>query len=229
MNYFIFIKDDIEYDSRDFGIGCGGFPDIVIPQKRITIESLPGRNGSLTSTDDCYDSYSKNIECYMKDDVYKDLSWLSGRGKLILSNELEREYDVVLKNNIELTQIANYWRNFILKFEVQPFKKSRLKTSLTYTEKTFSFEVGGNVYAFPTIYVTGEGNINITINGDTFMIKDLKSTIMIDSELEIAIENKLNALPKTNGEFPKLKPGLNNFIIVGNISKIKIEYKDTYL
>lgn len=229
MNYFLFIKNGITYDSRDYGIGCGGFPDIVIPRKRITVESLPGRSGSLTTTDDCYDSYTKNLECYMEDNVYKDLSWLSGSGKLVLSNELEREYDVTLKNNIELTQIASYWRNFILKFEVQPFKKSRNKHSLIYEDKDFSFNIDGNTRALPKIYVTGTGNIDLTINDKTFKIKDLETTIMIDSELQVVLEGVENALFKTNGEFPELKPGLNNFHIVGNLSSIKIDYQGTYL
>jgi phage-related protein len=217
------------YDSRDYGIGCGGFPDIVIPRKRITIESLPGRSGSLTSTDDCYDSYTKAIECYMEDDVYKDLSWLSGSGKLVLSNELEREYDVTLKNNIELSQIATYWRNFILNFEVQPFKKSRDKKTLIYRDKEFMFRIGGNARTLPIIYLTGTGDIDLTINGKTFKIKNLKTTIMIDSELQVVMEGEENALPKTNGDFPELIPGLNKFQITGNLLNIKIKYQETYL
>lgn len=229
MNYFLFIKNGIIYDSRDYGIGCGGFPDIVIPRKRITIESLPGRNGSLTSTDDCYDSYTKSLECYMEDDVYKDLSWLSGSGKLVLSNELNREYDVTLKNNIELTQIATYWRNFILKFEVQPFKKARDKHTLIYKDKEFLFRIGGNARTLPIIYVTGTGDIDLIINEKTFKIKNLKTTIMIDSELQVAMEDNENALFKTNGDFPELKPGLNKIHIIGNLLNIKIKYQETYL
>ena len=165
----------------------------------------------------------------MEDDVYKDLSWLSGSGKLILSNELEREYDVTLKNNIELTQIATYWRNFILKFEVQPFKKSRDKHTLIYKEKSFSFRIGGNARALPIIYVTGSGDIDLTINGKTFKIKSLNTTIMLDSELQVAMEDQQNALPRTNGDFPELNPGLNTFQITGELVSIKIKYQETYL
>lgn len=229
MNYFIFIKNGKYYDSRDYEIGCGGFPPIVIPKERTTIESVPGRDGSLVSTDHCYDSYTKNIECYMPDDVYKDLSWLSGSGKLILSNELNRIYDVRLKNNIELEQIAIYWRNFILKFEVQPFKKGCENHILNHEEKDFSFEIGGNTRSLPTISVTGTGNIDITVNEETFKIINLETTIVIDSELQVAFENQINALPKMNGEFPKLQPGINTFHIVGDLSNIIIEYQDTYL
>lgn len=229
MNYFIFIKDGIIYDSRDYGIGCGGFPNIVIPKKRITVESLPGRSGSLTSTDDCYDSYTKSVECYMQDNVYADLSWLSGSGKLILSNELEREYDVTLKNNIELSQIATYWRNFVLKFEVQPFKKGRTKYTKVYKDKEILFRIGGNARALPIIYVTGTGNIDLIINGRTFKIKDLKNTMMIDSELQVVLEDDENSLYKTNGDFPILDAGLNKIQIIGDILNIKIKYQETYL
>ena len=229
MNYFIFIKDGVTYDSRDYGIGCGGFPPIVIPKKRITVESLSGRNGSLTTTDDCYDSYTKNVECYMEDDVYKDLTWLSGSGKLVLSNELNREYDVTLRNNIELEQIATYWRNFILKFEVQPFKKGRNKHMIEKETNDFTFEVGGNAKALPLIYITGTGDIDVTINEKIFKIQNLNSTIFIDSELQVALEDEQNALNKTNGEFPTLNPGINTVHILGNLTQIKIVYQDTYL
>lgn len=229
MNYFIFIKDGITYDSREYGIGCGGFPSIVIPRKRTTIESLPGRNGSLMSTDDCYDSYTKNIECYMEDDVYVDLSWINGSGKLILSNELEREYDVTLKNNIELAQIATYWRNFILKFEVQPFKKGRTKFSKVYTDKEFSFSVGGNTRSLPKIYVTGLGDIDLIINDKSFKIKNLEDTLIIDTELQVVFEKGENALYKTNGDFPILNAGINRVEIIGEMTNIKLEYQETYL
>ena len=229
MNYFIFIKNGVSYDSRDYGIGCGGFPPIVIPQKRINIETIEGRNGSLISTDDCYDSYTKSIECYKEDDVYADLSWLNGSGKLILSNELERQYDVTIKNNIELSQIATYYRNFYINFEVQPFKTSVNETNLTFTETDFEFNVGGNTKSYPIMLITGTGDIDITVNDSTFKIMDLESTILIDSQLQIAQENNQNALPKMNGEFPVLIPNTNTVHIVGNLTSIEIKYRNTYL
>jgi len=229
MNYFIFIKDGVEHDSRDYGIGCGGFPDIVIPQKRITIESLPGRSGSLITTDNCYDSYTKELECYIEDDVKIDLTWLSGKGKLVLSNELDREYDVILKNNIDLTQIATYWRNFILRFEVQPFKKSRKEFVKSYEDKEFNFNIGGNADTLPLILITGTGNIDLIVNGQTFKIKELNNTMLIDSELQVVIEGVENALYKTNGDFPKLKPGNNEVQIIGNLTNIEFKFKETYL
>lgn len=231
MNYFIFIKDGVEYDSRDYGIGCGGFPEIVKPIKRVTKETLDGRSGSLIVSDNCYDSYQKNIECYMRDDVYKDLSWLDGSGQMILSNELNRVYDVTITNNIELSQIANYWRNFFIRLEVQPFKKGRENHSIIKTEKNFSFNVGGNAVALPKISISGVGTINLLINENAFIINDLESEkpITIDSELEIVQTNKMNTLNKTNGDFPKLLPGENIVEIIGDLSEISINYKDTYL
>ncbi len=229
MNYFIFKKNGNIYDSRDYGIGCGGFPPIVIPQKRCTFETIPGRDGTLTSTDDCYDSYPKTIECYMEDDVYKDLSWLSGRGKLVLSNELEREYDVTIKNNIELEQIATYWRNFLINFEVQPYKKSPIQKDLLFNTKIFDFEIGGDARCKPLISVKGSGEIIITINGSSFKIKNLENTILIDSELEVVQKNSQNASSDTTGEFPILYPGNNNVVIVGNLEKIEFIFQETYL
>lgn len=229
MNYFLFIKDGKTYDSRNYEIGCGGFPPIVIPTKRLTVETIPGRDGTLTSTDDCYDSYTKTIECYMQDDVYADLSWLNGSGKLILSNELEREYDVTLKNNIELTQIASYWRNFLLNFEVQPFKKGRNTLTKTFSDKIFNLTTHGNARTLPIITITGSGDIDIIINSRTFKVKNLSSPMIIDCELQVVIENDENALYKTNGDFPKLDPGLNEVQLIGNLSNIKFEYQETYL
>lgn len=228
-NYFIFKKGNIAYDSRDYDIVCGSFPAIVIPNKRLTFEEISGRDGSLIYSDDCYSSYTKTIECAIDFNTDIDLTWLSGRGKLILSNEPQKEYDVILKNNIELTQIANYYQNFLLKFEVQPFKKSVTVYDLNYDENEFEFEIGGNARSLPIINLTGTGDIDLTVNDQTFKIKDLQSTIMIDSELEIAIENGENALPKTIGNFPRLKAGINNFIIIGELSEINIKYQETYL
>ena len=91
------------------------------------------------------------------------------------------------------------------------------------------FRIGGNARALPIIYLTGTGDIDLTINGKTFKIKNLKTTIMIDSELQVVMEGEENALPKTNGDFPELIPGLNKFQITGNLLNIKIKYQETYL
>lgn len=228
-NYFIFIKDGIEYDSRDYDIVVGDLPPIVVPNKRITFEEIPGRDGSLMYSDECYSSYSKTIECAIEFSENTDLTWLIGRGKLILSNEPNREYDVILKNNIELTQIAIYYQNFLLKFEVQPFKKNIEEHILTFTENTFNFNISGNARSLPTIKISGEGDLTLTVNSSSFLIKELESELMIDSELEVVVENGQNSSSKTNGIFPRLKPGLNTFSIVGDMTSIEITYKDTYL
>ena len=81
----------------------------------------------------------------------------------------------------------------------------------------------------PIIYVTGTGNIDLIINGRTFKIKDLKNTMMIDSELQVVLEDDENSLYKTNGDFPILDAGLNKIQIIGDILNIKIKYQETYL
>lgn len=218
--YFIFNN----IDSRNMGIGIGCLPPVVIPKKRNTSIVIEGRNGSLNETDNCYDSYLWNIECYMNDGKLENLAtWLQGTGTLILSDRPDKIFYVKITNQIDLEQIATYWRNFTINFEVQPFNESVTEYEQTITQNG-TFEVGGTVESQPIIEIVGTGDLSITLNNNTFHLYSIDGTVVIDSKLKMTIEDSTTVV-KTNGHYPILKVGENTINIIGTYTSFKIKYR----
>ncbi len=227
-NYFIY--NDI--DSRDFGIKCGTFDNFTFPKKRIDTITIEGRNGTLHETDNCYDSYDRSIECYFSksENIPLIAKWLQGSGKLRLSNNLNKVFDVTINNNIDLTSVAEYWYNFILKFEVQPINESYQEYEITNIEN--EFDIKGTIEASPILELTGEGDYQIQINNKNIYIYNLEGTIVIDTKMMIATIDNVNASNKIGGDdLSQIKLNLvNNNITINNpYESFKIKYREANL
>ncbi|MDD4794985.1 MAG: phage tail family protein [Bacilli bacterium] len=228
-NYF-YIND---VDSRTVGVKCGTFPPIIFPKKRIETIIIEGRDGTLHQTDNCYDSYVWSIECYSEDiDIEKIELFLRNAKTLRLSSNPEKVYDITIKNQIDLNIIAEYWRNFIITFEIQPIVKSLTEQIVDIEETSIEIVVGGTFETKPTIELTGSGDFTISINSNNIIIGNLnEETIVIDTDLRLAVIDNVNAMNKINANFNniKLKVGINTIAIVGEYENFKIKYKRCYL
>jgi len=228
-NYF-FIND---VDSRTVGVKCGTFPPIVIPKKRTNSIVIDGRHGNLTETDNCYESYIWTLECYSEDKNIEQIEMFFRDAKTLrLSNNPEKVYFVRIKNQIDLSIIAEYWRNFTVVFEVQPIIKSYTIYEENVIDGNHSFTVGGTFETKPIIELEGTGNFIITINNQNIIINDLENEkIIIDTDLKIAMIDNANASLKTNVNYDniKLNIGINNISVIGEYDSLKIKYRRCYL
>ncbi len=87
--------------SDEFGIVCDPQTRILIPAKRRTIVTIPGRSGYYINSDGTYDARVETFHCYFKkpdnvplaDQARKIAYWLSADGLLAFDNEPDKYYD----------------------------------------------------------------------------------------------------------------------------------------
>lgn len=234
MAYFIFNG----IDSRDNKVGVKALPPRVKPKERVDIIQVPGRNGFLSQSDGTYDSLSLIVECWLKKDadVHEVSNWLKGSGKLVLSDDLDKEYDVYIVNAIPFERVFRHWKNFVIQFEAQPFAKGTVTEEITITAPDTSEEatVGGNMHTKPVITINGTGDFTITVNDTSIALTGVDEAIVIDNEMMNCTENggTVNANSKMTGNFVELVPGENTISITvddGAFTELKFEYQETWI
>ena len=81
---------------------------------------------------------------------------------------------------------------------------------------------------YPYIKITGSGEIDLTINGNTMIIKP-DEYVELDCELQIAYKGEKSENDKIYGAFFSLVPGRNTISIFGEYSELEIKYRKMYL
>lgn len=228
MAYFIY--NDI--DSRSMGVILKALPPITRPNRRTEQITIPGRNGTLTVDEGAYDAISISLECYLKAgyDPRKVTRWLEESGEITFSDEKDKFYKARIVNTIPLTRIFKLTREFIIQLELQPFAYSKEKFVKKYKEGVVHTlvidEANANMYPYIKLYGTGE--IDLTINGNTMIIKP-DEYIELNCELQIAYKGEKSENDKVYGAFFSLIPGRNTISIFGEYTELEIEYRKMYL
>ncbi|MDZ5038418.1 hypothetical protein GNF66_14965 [Clostridium perfringens] len=91
------------------------------------------------------------------------------------------------------------------------------------------FMYNSDVPTYPVININGNGNIRITINGETMNIDNVVDKVTIDSKL-MQVRNKDGASKdnETNGNFPYFDYGINTVELSGNITNAEIKFTTNY-
>lgn len=226
--FFIFNNTN----SKDMGIIVNKLPPISKAERNYEEIEIPGRNGTLYIDKESYKSFSYSITCTLmpNSDIRNIAKWLNGSGKLTISIETDKYYDVIIKNQIDFEQVYRVCNEFVVNFEVQPIAHSikekeiniSNQTAITITESTYDI--------YPYIKVAGSGNITLMINNKSVILKNIIDYIELDCGLEEAYKNSLNCNNLIECEdFPKLSSGENNISWIGNVSNIQIKYREAFL
>ena len=227
--FFIFNK----VSSKEKGILVNNLPPISKPEKNYEEVEIPGRNGKLYIDNNCYNTFLYTITCtLMPGSNIREISrWLNGSGKLILSTELDKEYEVIIKDQIDYEQTYRICNSFQVNFEVQPIANGTTTKILNITNNNSKITIKESTYYIkPYIKITGSGNITLTINNSNINLKNIEEYIELDCELEEGFKENLNCNNKIECEdFPLLIPGENNISWIGNVSNIQIKYKEAFL
>lgn len=230
MGVPFFIFNNI--NSKDKGILVNNLPPISKAERKYEELEIPGRNGKLYIDENCYDTFVYTITCtLMPDSNIREISkWLNGTGKLILCTELDKIYDVLIKDQIDYEQTYRICNRFEVNFEVQPVAKSVLEKEINLNKES-SLIIKESTYQIkPYIKVSGNGNITLTINNNSINLKNIEDYIELDCELEEAFKNNENCNSKVECEdFPILFPGENVISWTGNISNLHIKYKEAFI
>ena len=223
MSYFIF--DGVS--SENFkNIIVESLPPIVKPPKRYELQEVDG--SSKIGVDILgYGTYEKTINLGFSDhDVYNIMDWLDGKGKLILSNELDKYYNAFVLEQIDYERILRFGRTAVT-FLVQPYKYA------TGEEETTSRVLinQGHTDCLPLITIFGSGKVGVLVNGTKQCDITIDGYVALDGEEEEAYKDNLNNRRNRVmvGDFPVFKPGENTISFTGNVTNVKTLVRSRWL
>lgn len=230
-NYFTFNG----YRSTDFELFIEHYPDQPKPAKKISKESIPGRNGDLVLDDGGYENVTVKYQCYFRGNPERAAEiaeWLYSGGANYL--RLEDTYNpgyfrkAIFSGPMDIANHFNCKGRVTLEFDCLP------ELWLTSGEEEIVIDVGAaNSFAAtivnptrfpsrPVIRLMGDNGTSLTVEGTgTFAamtITDLDEYIDIDCEMENCYKGATlcnsNVIMATT-EFPRLGPGENTITVVG--------------
>ena len=227
-NYFTFGQ----YDSRDFGIYISGSGIYNSPKRVYNTYTVPGRNGDLIGKSDRLENVSLTYPAFSYANFDQNIAAL--RSALLSTMGYARLWDSYHPDEFRMGYFTGPLTvkardqldagEYDLKFDCKP---QRFLISGE-TVKTFTSSSGTitNPTLFgsrPLIRVTGYGTL--TIGSDVITIAQAYAYVDIDSEIQDCYHGTDNAngqVTLQQNDFPELKPGTNNIVYSGSITKVEI-------
>ncbi|MCQ6527845.1 phage tail domain-containing protein [Bacillus mycoides] len=224
---------DIGIDNQlasDYGICMVERPVIPTAEQEVEHIEVPDRHGSLTKKGAFKDVPLKIKFNLLEEENIKPLirrmkAWLMNGKTLYFTDD-----DVYRKiKHVEIGDIANEieeYGEFEVDFTLDPFE---------YTEDVnVMLNAPGSIYnpgtmeSAPKLWIVGNGTVRITINDVSFQIKDVKGSVVIDSEVFEAYTDTLPMNDKMIGDFPEFQLGENKIDWSGAIQFISIRPRWRY-
>ena len=212
----------------DYGILVLNHPAISRPKERVTTQTVPGRNGTLTITEgDCvYDEFIASCECIAPNpaSIPAFSAWLHGPGIVIFGNQPTGYYHARVNNQIDFETVlrGRPHQKFTVNFRCQPFLYLLNSSDIVLTAPGQVVNLG-TVFAEPVITMEGSGDIDLSVGDVTLGIAGLKSAITIDVPQRLAYREGVNLTGSLTGdEWPTLPVGTTTVSWLGNVSHVTI-------
>ena len=212
-------------DSRTMGVWVSELPPPTRATERTEEVEVPGRPGKLTikEGDNVHDGYVR--ECRITVPANADfaslLTWLTGDGDAVFSNEADRAYKAHLAAEVKFTKISNSLKTATLAFYVHPHKAQYPPEPAISVSTSASIYNPGTVEAKPLIKLTGSGaDITLTVNSTAYTYDDVTGPIYIDCDAQIITESGAIWDGAYDAEFPTLQTGANTVAISGGTCEI---------
>lgn len=214
-------------DLKDKGIIVEKTPTISKGQKRIDTYTIDGRNGFLSIDKGTYEPFSLSISCHAKESANFDeiKAFLDGYGTLTFDNQ--REYTAIVNNAIPFEKVQMF-KSFMIQFMVNPIAHD-ISTSTIDLLSNSTFTLGGTYKSNPVLEITASGDVEVTINNQSFTLNDTDGTYVLDCENKVITKNGVNASNIMLGDFPSFQVGINEIETEGTITSLTATYKKAYL
>ena len=205
-------------DSRDKGIYVLNLPEIIRGPERAVNHVIPGRAGSVTTTEgeDIYDSYIKTftIGLHAEGDAQTILRWLRGAGTAVFSNDPCFAYKGRIINQIEISKIGRHWENATATIQMytEPYKMLYPAEGEKVLANGSEIINIGDVTAHPKYTLTGTG-ADVTINGLT--LEAVTGEVVIDTDTGLITQGGELWDGEATGDMPLLAVGKNVMTISG--------------
>ena len=210
------------------GLLISTLPSISKPKIRTQTEEIDGRDGDIV-TKLGYSAYDKEIEIglYGNYDTDEVIEYFNSEGTIVFSNEADKYYNYKILEQIDFNKLIRF-KTAKVKLHVQPFKYPLQEQPITISgETTVTNE--GNIYARPTLNISGSGNVEVILNGQEIFAMDLgedATNITIDTTKMEAYNPDTTALMnrQVTGDYNlfKIGTGNNTVSITGNVTSATI-------
>lgn len=205
--------------TLDFELIVRKLPVFQAGEERVKSFEIPGRDGTLHIADGSAESYTVNCEIIMLDDERRGevFAWLRGSGVLITSDDPDHAVRARVVNKINPTRIAPKVRDFLVVFEVQPYRYEASPETVTLTASG-AINNHGTASCYPLITVTGTGVL--TIDSAAYVFAE--SGITLNSDIQECYAGAVNKNNKVSGGFPVLTPGVHTITLGAGITSVEI-------
>lgn len=206
--------------SEDLNLIVASIPSYSIPQRKMEVISVPGRNGDIVITQDAYNNATLKydlaivgLEKTLNDSVRAVMEWLTrpkGYARLEDSYDPDVFRMAFYQGGMDIENRFMTLGRATVQFNCKPqrFLRAGERSILAYN---------GVLLANPTIYtakpiiaVKGTGEAVLTVGTSVLSIDEIGTEIDIDCESQSAYygtTNKNSHITLTSGNFPELKEG----------------------
>ena len=208
MNYFIYKNTSSDEFSS---LIVNKLPDIVRPSKNYDKITIEGRDGAIYR-DLGYKDTERIMEISVKNYTQIDriLSWLTGEGYAIFSNEPDKKYYIRLYDAINVERFMRFGKADV-KMICAPYKyliNEEYTTSYTVENK-------GTEISEPYMKITGSGETILHIDNKAVCTLKIEDFLEIDSESKECTRNGALKNRCMLGQFPELTPGSHTISFQG--------------
>jgi phage-related protein len=222
--------------SSYYGLLVSEYPTIPSIKEEVEEVENGSRNGSLLIKKGRYKNRELSIKFKMLDSDYfwsrykKAELWLTDiTDNRLFYDRKDKCYIVKLVIIGDISKELRLYGEFEVTFIVEPFLQDISKFSKTWLEDEYVISNQGDFETYPELKLYGDGNIQVTVNNDTFTVNDVVGEVTINSEVMSCCGiNKENKLLDMNGDFPTLKKGDNEIIVSSNVTKTSIKFTNYY-
>lgn len=215
-------------NSGEMGVVVESLPPISRPAMKVQTTEIDGRDGDEV-IELGYESYDKEIVLGIKDtsEAYINtlMAWLSGEGYLITSVEPTKRYKCRIYAGIDLERLCRF-RKGKVRLHTQPYKYAAEEADAIWNddEKKLWVVNDGNIAAQPTLYVSGSGTINISVDGHHMLKLELGEAdkIIINSQTQEAYDDLSLRNRAMVGNFVSLPPGGHEITWDGDITAFRV-------
>ena len=210
------------------GLMIQSLPPITKPMMRAQIDEIDGRDGDMI-TPLGFQAYDRAVKIGLTRffDIDEVIRYFNSYGEVIFSNEPYKIYKFDILSQINFERLLRF-RTATVTFHVQPFKHSSIELPLEFNNHLQEIALlnNGNIYSKPKIEIFGEGDIDVSINGQMALAIELgnQGNIIIDAEQMEAYNGTglKNRLVSGNYDNIIFEKGRNTLGFDGNVSRVVI-------
>lgn len=214
-------------------------PEIATPRRKVQRKSISGVSEDYIFDEEAYENTPINLELFVKGETEDEMNQLKDKITYTFMGgryidfvpywDSEMTYQVEVVDPPIYSQISTF--PLILPYTVglsaKPYKEYQDTVTSESTEQITV--INPTFYdARPIITLYGTGDMNLIVNGEQFVFRDIDTNIIVDSRIESAYRT-LSGIPNGRNnrmyalDFPILKSGENKISVTGNATKFKVE------